>query len=1112
MNEIKESDLEENEINENREKSKGNNEKIISKWMNLKSLLQIKKSIESSIDTLRKESFDKFIPNYCEIYKYELAMYLFSKETNRILFDKDYNPDNYKNIEISSDSKELCYDNCLIDFLFYFRENNSELIKIIELLPEENKEEFAYFLCNLFYDNFINEREGQNELILIIYLLLEKEIKDLSSPMEDAFLDNSFLDYFLRALIHKEEIKNYINFVIISEIEKFNETSFGYYSMDIIGLSRAHHKEYLKYKTKYSFFNMEGQNFYINETFKTMEKNIKKHSKKESFVIIDKIDTITTDEDSLNKPGFIAYENIPINSILSNEFFNEINNNFLKTLLFGEKDEFMKNFYIKQLKLSKNNESLFTCKDYYFETMVKEKIVSRSSIESFNKGYELIIQFLNDFLKKLEKTIIPYILKIICKLIYVLFKKKFPRITEFQLFILIGRFLFDKLFNPIFENIELINISEKDMISFETRKYLLDFASVFKKLMRGELFIGKQPGYYNIFNQFIITKYSRMKNIFQNFIDVKIPNNLQSLIEHFDDNNIKLNLSEINYNYFGKRFVDYIIHKCICFNLNHLLIFYNIVNNNKEKFIVEGSKLETIFNELSKYIPQMEPNNKYYVIVKEILNDEIKRLFEKEKKKSFKKQDILDKLKYQIITLLSEIQIKFNWNFINHYNTKELFDFIYKFLFEFEKKKKIVPLNWYAKYILKNLELIDEKYKKNDYKLLYESIIFDLVKLILQLRDLNSFLSIHINNKHSILENKKNELKIQYEGIKTNILKMKTILFIEKEKIDLCFMDGKKYKKLQKFMSNKNQESNINKDILIICEINHCPHSKIKEEKPDKFFSYDEINLCHIHKPKEFASKFSSYTSLISDEIIDHSINQRTEDRPSILSSSKIDINNNILFSDSSKETLHTFMNYINRIIQTSTILKSFQTNEEREKISKCILDYILKALCIKIYEKEPLSLDITFNNKCAVLKSFVEPIQFKIPEEFGDNNILKDIIYYFEKIEKHRIPSAMYKEIGIVIDLISSMYKFYFDRNQNDFDDLLNTIIYCLILTKPKRMIFNIYFCKYFLMNNDITGNAAFNINQIESAITIINKINGQYLNLSDEEFNEKCSKYKIS
>ena len=52
-----------------------------------------------------------------------------------------------------------------------------------------------------------------------------------------------------------------------------------------------------------------------------------------------------------------------------------------------------------------------------------------------------------------------------------------------------------------------------------------------------------------------------MKNIFQNFIDVKIPNNLQSLIEHFDDDYIKLNLSDINYNYFGKRFVDYIIQK-----------------------------------------------------------------------------------------------------------------------------------------------------------------------------------------------------------------------------------------------------------------------------------------------------------------------------------------------------------------------------------------------------------------------------------------------------------------------------------------------------------------------------------------------------------------------
>ena len=77
-------------------------------------------------------------------------MYLFSKETNQILLDNQYIPDIEDKVEISDDYKELCYDSCLKDFLFYFRENNSELIKIIELISEEQKIDFSYFLCHLF--------------------------------------------------------------------------------------------------------------------------------------------------------------------------------------------------------------------------------------------------------------------------------------------------------------------------------------------------------------------------------------------------------------------------------------------------------------------------------------------------------------------------------------------------------------------------------------------------------------------------------------------------------------------------------------------------------------------------------------------------------------------------------------------------------------------------------------------------------------------------------------------------------------------------------------------------------------------------------------------------
>ena len=132
------------------------------------------------------------------------------------------------------------------------------------------------------------------------------------------------------------------------------------------------------------------------------------------------------------------------------------------------------------------------------------------------------------------------------------------------------------------------------------------------------------------------------------------------LIENY---NSERSPEQINYNNPKSLKMDFIIQKCICFNVNHLLLFYNIVNNNKNIFIKKGTNFENIFNELSKYIPQMEQNNqKYYVIVKEESSDEIKYLFDKEKKKSYKKNDILNRLKSHIIILLNDIYIRNNWS------------------------------------------------------------------------------------------------------------------------------------------------------------------------------------------------------------------------------------------------------------------------------------------------------------------------------------------------------------------------------------------------------------------------------------------------------------------
>ena len=394
--------------------------------------------------------------------------------------------------------------------------------------------------------------------------------------------------------------------------------------------------------------------------------------------------------------------------------------------------------------------------------------------------------------------------------------------------------------------------------------------------------------------------------------------------------------------------------------------------------------------------------------------------------------------------------------------------------------------------------------------MLYKEIATDIMKLIIKLNYLNSLLRIHINKKIIEIENKKNRLKKQYEAIKSNILKLKTLSFIENEKIALCFMDGKKYNEIQKLI-NKNPETKQNNDILILSEINNCPHKKLKDEKLEKLINKEELPNFHIHKIKAFAFKFASCYEIISEEIMNTSISQTAEQGFCQTMTMDNEICNDILFMNTSKGALTIFMNYINNLIELSDKFENFTKKEEREQISKYILDYILKILCIKIYEQKPLLLDDNFHHKCSVYNSVVLPSNFQIPQEFLDKNVLKDIIYYLDKIEQHRTPSAMYNEIGNMINSISSIFIFFFNRRDIDFDEILNMIIYCIILTKPKRMIFNIYFCKFFLMKDDITGSLAFNTSQIESAIKFINQINAQFLNMTDKEFNEKASHFKF-
>jgi hypothetical protein len=261
-------------------------------------------------------------------------------------------------------------------------------------------------------------------------------------------LNNSFLSEFLSELRNKYDIKNYIDIVVNSLIRELDETNFDYCSLDIVNNSKIHLKNYKEQGIQDSFFDMEKQMFYVNKTFSTQFTFISNRDFRNPTIIRLNSKSLLKNPIFAITNDMIKEEKIPINSYLVGDFFNDLNENDLKELYLKENDEFMKCFFIKHLRKMKllKDFNLYNCHHYYFCTMVENELISKTSIDQYNKGYKVIKEFISKLLDNLsKKNIIPYGIKAICKMIYILIKKKFKKISKMDINILICRFLFDNI-------------------------------------------------------------------------------------------------------------------------------------------------------------------------------------------------------------------------------------------------------------------------------------------------------------------------------------------------------------------------------------------------------------------------------------------------------------------------------------------------------------------------------------------------------------------------------------------------------------------------------------------------------------------------------------------
>ena len=1133
-----------------------------SKWSNLKFFIQDNISLKASIELLKTKTIEQFSSKCIEIYKKKLEIQLITQKNREMFtslqFNYNYNNNlennlceetNLSNDEIISQltikeiqEEENFQSNAQIirDFFFKFREDNILMMRLIECLDADQFETIVPFLCHFFYENFYIENNEQEEILYIIYLLLEKEIDSLFTPSVSTFLDKSFVSMFLSDLGNRYEIKHYIDIILNYLIRNIEEINISFYSLDIEGYKKDKllfdeknnndkNKPSKKIKDKKnendirSTYNINN-NFNLDNSTFTTGMSIGNILKRKKLFDEDNIKTFANiNESKLNMKEIFKKE-------LYDNIFVDIDMKYLRDKFEKETNIILKNFYarlLRQINSASNPDLYNTCK--YFEKLTYNNNITKDALEDFNKGYFLVTKFISELLDNLENNkIMPYSIKVICKFIFELLTKKFKNISTIQCILLVNRFLFDKLLLPVIQNPDINDTGKNMIITLNTRKNLYYVYQVLKKLIRGELFDLQDYSYMTVFNKFIINNFERLNKIIENLIKVKEPKKLTKLSKEFyKDEKFKLeeiirDEESVNYDYFEENPHDFMHHKSICFSIKDLNLFFNIVDNNKERFIQEPF-LENIYKNLSELMPKIKDKfmpYEYFVIISDNYNNDANELlFYKQPKiilgKAKTKKDILINLKYCISYLISKLDIFPNWAWVTaNLDTINTFEYINTYLNSYYNNKQklekgTVPLNWYSSYIIKNLKNLEEKYIINDYKLFYENLESEILSQIRDSRDLNEFLTINMTTKNFLIDNKIKIYEQELDNVKSTELNIKTAKFIESAKIKVCLTNYLELGDMAKYLNSPlDSESQNYPYMLLISKEDECIHRQKIDKKTFKKIKDSLLYNAHCSNINEFTQHLSDYFYIIGQDILD-SYKKTDESKH----------NENLISKKTMvKEILDKYKKYVIETMNKSNLFNVQKANDQRKqkylvkkyeedknKSLNIISNFILKRLSIKIYEAELDNEDRDFKNTCIKLK-WISHNNLDIQNAVFNKNLFNKVIEHVKKMDYLRTPSGMLYEFGLGVQLINSMFIFMLSQMQAEAGDLLPLIIYSIITAKPKRIIFNIKFIKFFMNQNELLGNIGYNLIQCESSIKYIKSLNEVQLKMTKEEFEDKC------
>ena len=1074
------------------------------------------------------------ITSYYDYYKEKIAIRETFENINKINNEKY----DYEHFELIKEPEKILKDSFepIKNLLFIFRNNFDYVTQLISIIDEKipnisycKVNSLIELLCHQFYDNILIPNPEQEELLILCYLLLQKEIEGMNSSCPASFLDenSTCLGILLKTFTRKQELKNFLSMTLGDLILSIDNCSDRCLSINpttiqqYVGKVRDSITRIIADSDKIYYPLEEIDN---NKLDLVLRSNIPKTKIKyvENRFNFDE----TENSDSKSKQRPTQTPNGLKNEEEKNSLYDKpINQDLLNELIKKEKDNNLKEFYLRQLERINKNPGIFT-NNKLCNLIEDTGSTNNLVLETYKNNYLYITEKIDQIIQQLmdKITTIPYTIRCICKIIHCLISQKFPKISSYEKNAFVGEFIFGKWIFPILINSDINAIITTNILQNQTRSLLKNIAKVLIKLNRGQLFDENIDTGFTIFNHYILEVIPLINVFYNKLIDVELPRVLDQLIQKQmtepvissfkralllknSANNTQINKeAKIDHDYF-KEYPDESINiQCACFSIQDVLFLYEELHKNTArfshlpKFTFFQKTIEKIGNEIPKLVKESKAFEKrpFFLVFKEFQFQNFQSILNEQKKKMVLSDSgcdpgsTLEKIKFCIKTVLKGLNLinSKDYPYLNFATTNNNFFYaLNKTLEDIEDDSEVeesnkIPLKWYAQYMINNKSMLPIEFKQKDYEELYTDLLYEERKSFILLKKITTMVFTKSGMNMRCAEKKIERVKKDFHRIDRVKSYMKMQMFTKKTPIESCITitnpDAPKEERefgltgiFQKLIGQSTEKPKPPECTIKVENGNTCIHMKMQMLQQVTVQHNNGDNSQNKQKKNEHhATKLDDFIKKLKDYGMKNFILQE-------------DVQTGVI-----KHKLYkTFEDYLGLVRETmneSTIYKE-DTDQQKSITLERIEDHIMKQIYIDTFPAIPLKKDDTFYKKTLSLEQ-IKPSELGIKETYI--NDLDIAIKCIQKIDNGKSVYEKLKCIASAYNTINNTIKFASGKDADGgAEDLSPIFQYIIIKAQPRRFFSNIYYLKTFLNPSKYKGMSGFLLSQLEFAAEFITK-----------------------